>query len=89
MNHPLRDSTGGLAVPLRGGEWAWVAACLLGIAVAHPWPRPRASWGALLRTPVPFLAQEVFEVVDELLRVPVVLTPWAWRRGTRRVIGLL
>ena len=45
--------------------------------------------GTSLRTPVPFLAQEVFEVVHELLRVHVVVTPWARRRGPRRVIGLL
>ena len=50
---------------------------------------PQGSVGGVTPPPVPFLAQEVFEVVHELLRVEVGVTRWAWRRGTHRVIGLL
>ena len=40
-------------------------------------------------SPLPLLAQEVLQLVHELLRVHVLLTPWGRRLGTRRVIGLL
>jgi hypothetical protein len=35
------------------------------------------------------LAQEVLKLVHELLRVKVIITPWARRLGTRRGIVLL
>jgi hypothetical protein len=40
-------------------------------------------------SPLPLLAQEVLQLVHELLRVHVLLTLWGRRLGTRRVIGLL
>ena len=45
--------------------------------------------GVSLRTTVPFLTQEVFELVHQLLRIEVVLTPSTRRLVPRRVIGLL
>ena len=45
--------------------------------------------GASVVSPLPLLAQEVLQLVHELLRVKVVLTPGAWRLITRRVIVLL
>jgi hypothetical protein len=45
--------------------------------------------GASLRTTVPLLTQEVFELVHQLLRVKIVLTPWARCLLTCRVIVLL
>jgi hypothetical protein len=35
-------------------------------------------------SPLPLLAQEVLQLVHELLRVKVILTPWVRRLGTRR-----
>ena len=54
-----------------------------------PCLRHGSPWGASLRTTVQLLAQEVFELVHQLLRVKVVITPWARRLVTRRVIVLL
>lgn len=62
---------------------------LPGIAVGLPCLRHGWPAGASLCTTFPFLAQEVFELVHQLLRVKVVLTPWARSRVTRRVIVLL
>jgi hypothetical protein len=45
--------------------------------------------GASLGTPFPLLAQEVFELVHQLLRVEGVVTVWVRRLVPRRVIGLL
>jgi hypothetical protein len=45
--------------------------------------------GVSFASPLPLLAQEVFELVHELLRVKVILTPWARRLITRRIIVLL
>src|SRR5215471_11278254 len=45
--------------------------------------------GASVASPFPLLAQEVLQLVHELLRVKIVLTPRAWRFITRRVIVLL
>jgi hypothetical protein len=42
-----------------------------------------------LGSPFPLLAQEVLKLVHELLRVEVVVTAWARRGITRRVIRLL
>jgi hypothetical protein len=50
---------------------------------------PRVTAGASLRTTVSLLAQEVFELVHQLLRGEVIITAWARRLVTRRVIGLL
>src|SRR5262245_37339476 len=47
------------------------------------------TWVALLGSTFPLLAQEVFELVHQLLRVEVVITAWARRCLTRRVIRLL
>ena len=44
------------------------------ITVDLPLSTTGAPWGALLRTTVPLLAQEVFELVHELLRVEGVVT---------------
>ena len=52
-------------------------------------PRPRPTWVASLGAPVPVLAQELLELVHQLLRVKVVLMPWARRLVPRRVIVLL
>ena len=57
--------------------------------VELPWPRHRQPRGASLGTPFPFLAEEVFELVYELLRVEVVVMAWVRRLVPRRVIGLL
>src|SRR5713101_6416849 len=54
-----------------------------------PWPLTSQPWGTSLGAPVPLLAQEVLELVHELLRVEVVVTPGARRRVTRRIIVLL
>ena len=59
----------------------WCVLPCLGLA-----PRSR---GASLGPTVPLLAQEVFELVHQLLRVKVVLTPWARCLITCRVIVLL
>ena len=45
--------------------------------------------GPSLGAPLALLAQEVLEVVHQLLRVEGVVTPWARRLVARRVIGLL
>jgi len=50
---------------------------------------PRVAPGASLSTPFPFLAQEVFELVHQLLRVEGVVTVWARRLVPRCVLGLL
>jgi hypothetical protein len=57
--------------------------------VDRPWPCNGSPRGASLGTPFPLLAQKVLELVHQLLRVKVVLTPWARRLVTRRVIVLL
>src|SRR5262245_34893685 len=44
---------------------------------------------ASVASPLPLLAQEVLQLVHELFRVKVVLTPRAWRLITRCVIVLL
>ena len=44
---------------------------------------------ASVASPLPLLAQEVLQLVHELLRVKVIITPWARSRVTRRVIVLL
>ena len=51
---------------------------------------PRATvGGASLGATFPLLAQEVLELVHQLLRVEVVVTRWARRLVRRRVIVLL
>ena len=50
----------------------------------RPWPTGMAS----LRAPVPLLAQELLEFVHHLLRVEVVLAPWA-RHIPGRIIVVL
>ena len=87
--YPLRDITGGCSTPLP---------CVrTGLCVCEP-PRDRGGpaclrhespWGVSLRTTVPLLAQEVFELVHELLRVEGVVTIKTQRLVPRRVIDLL
>ena len=50
---------------------------------------PRATVGASLGATSPLLAQEVLDLVHQLLRVEVVVTRWARRLVRRRVIILL
>jgi len=66
-----------------------VCASLSGIAEDLPSLRHGSPAGVSLRTTFPFLTQEVFELVHQLLRVKVVLMPWVRRLVTRRVIVLL
>ena len=47
------------------------------------------SWGASLGSPFPLLAQEVLELLHQLLRVKVAVTLWARHLVHRRVIVLL
>src|SRR6266511_2437808 len=54
-----------------------------------PCPRHGQPWGASLGAPSPLLAQEVLELVHQLLRVEGVVTRWARRLVRRRVIVLL
>ena len=54
-----------------------------------PCPRNRQTRVASLGSTFPLLAQEVLELVHQLVRVEVVVMGWAPRRVTRRVIGLL
>ena len=54
-----------------------------------PCPRHGQPWGASLGATFPLLAQEVLELVHQLLRVEVVVTRWARRLVRRRVIVLL
>ena len=51
--------------------------------------RADAAEGASLGASFPLLAQEVLEIVHQLLRVEGVVTLWARCRVTRRIIGLL
>ena len=57
--------------------------------VALPWTLPSQTWGASLGSTLPLLAQEVLELVHQLLRVEVVITAWVQRLVPCRVIGLL
>ena len=45
--------------------------------------------GASVASPLPLLAQEVRQLVHELFRVKILITPWARRLITRRVIVVL
>ncbi len=80
---------GALQYHLRGGGLAWACARLPGIAVDRPCPHHGEPWSASLRITVPLLAQKVLKLVHQLLRVEVVVTPWARRLVPRRVIVLL
>ena len=66
-----------------------MCARLPGIAEDLPGLRHGSPWGASLRTTFPFLTQEVFELVHQLLRVKGVLMPSTRRLVLRRVIVLL
>src|SRR5437660_4103227 len=74
---------------LRGGGLACACARLLWIAVDRPYPHHGEPWSASLRTTVALLAQKVLKLVHQLLRVEVIVTPWARRLVPRRVIVLL
>src|SRR2546425_10219415 len=67
-------SQGDLQHRLRGGGLACACMNLPGIAVDLPCHRHGSPPGASLRTTVLLLAQEVLELVHELLRVEVVVT---------------
>jgi hypothetical protein len=54
-----------------------------------PCPCKGQPWGASLGSPFPLLAQEVLELLYQLLRVEVIVTQGARRLVTRRVIVLL
>ena|SRR3989442_7377819 len=67
--------------------WPSLVSCTA--LVDLPGPRNRQTRVASLGSPFPLLAQEVLELVHQLLRVQVVVTPGTRRRVTRRVILLL
>jgi hypothetical protein len=64
-----------------------MCASLPGTAEDPPGLRHGSPVGVSLRTTFPFLTQEVFELVHQLLRVKGVLTPSTWRLVPRRVSG--
>ena len=71
---------------------AWTSPVHAGNGSVHvdpPCPRNEQPWVASLGSAFPLLAQEVLDLVHQLLRVEVVVTPWARRRVPRRVIVLL
>ena len=49
---------------------------------------PRNGWEASLGSPFPLLAQELLELLHELLRVKVAVTLWARHLVYSRIIGL-
>lgn len=54
-----------------------------------PWPRNWQTWVASLGSTSPLLAQEVLELLYELIRVDVFITQWTRLLVHRRVIVLL
>jgi hypothetical protein len=54
-----------------------------------PWTLNWQTWVASLGSPFPLLAQEVLELLHQLLRVEVFVTQWARLLVNRRVIVLL
>ena len=67
--------------------WPSLVSCTA--LVDLPGPRNRQTRVASLGSPFPLLAQKVLELVHQLLRVQVVVTPGTRRLVTRRVILLL
>ena len=66
-----------------------MCASLPGTAEDLPGLHHGSPAGGSLRTTLPFLTLEIFELVHQPLRVKVVLTPSTWRLVSRRVIVLL
>ena len=85
-SHALRVAQ--RSVPLKGSP-RYLALSSPRVAVDLPCLRYGSPAGTSLSTTFPFLAQEVFELVHELLRVKVIITLWARHLVTWRVIGLL
>src|SRR5262249_34711546 len=87
--YPLGDITGGwAALPPEGRTRLCV--CEPHVDRGSPPPACHAQpCGASVTAPLSLLAQEVLQLVHELLRVKVLITPWLRRLITRRVIGLL
>jgi len=54
-----------------------------------PWTLTSQPWGASLGSPFSLLAQELLELVHQLLRIEGVVTLWARRLVPRRIIVLL
>jgi hypothetical protein len=59
------------------------------VLVDLPCPRNGQTWCASVGSPFPLLAQEILELLHQLLRVEVFVTQGARRLVTRRVIVLL
>ena len=89
ITYPLGDSVGRFSVPPPLLKTGLCVREPPRITVDLPVSTTGSPWGALLRTTVPLLAQEVFELVHQLLWVEVRITLGARRFITRRVIGLL
>src|SRR5262249_1368010 len=88
-SYPLGDITGGLAVwPPQGRTRLCV--CEPRVERGRPSPTCHAQpCGASVASPLPLLAQEVLQLMHELFRVKVLITPWARRLIIWRVIVLL
>ena len=56
--------------------------------VALPWPLTWQTWVMSLGSTFPLFTQEILEILHQLLRVEVIVTPWAQRLFHRRVIVL-
>ena len=72
--------------------YVWTSPMQAGDGSVHvdpPCPRNEQPCVGSLGSAFPLLAQKVLELVHQLLRVEVVVTGWAPRRVTRRVIVLL